>query len=111
MSGEYLYALFKAYQAFIGSIGFHLAFGRQNGEFQPWWQYDHVLNLLRTVFTQDELEELETLTIGRYICVTQNIESKFLIAAEDILEGRRAASEAFDVARKTLGAANTPRVP
>jgi hypothetical protein len=37
MSGEYLYALFWAYRAIVGSIAFHLAISRDEGEFKPWW--------------------------------------------------------------------------
>jgi hypothetical protein len=105
MSGEYLYALFWAYRAFVGSIGFHLAISRDKGEFKPWWEYDHILNLLGSALSPEELKEFEGLRVGRYTWVTQNLERKFLGAAEEIIDGRRAASEAFEQARPILTAA------
>jgi hypothetical protein len=51
------------------------------------------------------LKEFEGLRVGRYTWVTQNLERKFLGVAEEIIDGRRAASEAFEQARQILAAA------
>jgi hypothetical protein len=107
LTGEYLYAICKAYRAFIASIALHLAICRDQGKFQPWWEYDHVLNLLRTVLDDDEWNEFKTLRIGRYVWVIRAMEGKFLSMAGEILDGQRAATDAFEQARQIQRAAES----
>jgi hypothetical protein len=105
LCGEYLYALFFAYRAFIGSIALHLAMGRDSGEFQSWWEFDHIRDLLKSTLTEEEFDEFQELKINRYTWVTRNFESKFLRAAQEIIDGRRAATDAFEQATEILAAA------
>jgi hypothetical protein len=105
LAGEYLYSLFWAYRAFIGGIALRLAACRDEGHFQPWWEDDHVRDLLRTVLTDEEFQEFTALQIGKFLWVTRTLEGKFLLAATDIVDGRRAATDAFEQAREILGAA------
>jgi hypothetical protein len=83
---------------------FHLANCKEKGQFEPWWQYHHVLDILKALLTEEEWHEFNALTREKYSWVIQNVESKFLVAAEEIIDGRRAASEAFDQAREILSA-------
>jgi hypothetical protein len=106
LTGEYLYSLFWAYRAFTGSIALNLAISRDKGNFVPWWHNDHILGLLKTILTTEEFEEFNALPTGKYVWVTQILERQFLSAAEDIVDGKRAANEAFAQARNILAAAN-----
>jgi hypothetical protein len=105
LCGEYLHALFWTYRAFIGSVALHLANGRDTGDLQPWWEYDHTLSLLRSALDPDEFEDFEALKGGRYTWVVRNLEAKFLKAAGDIIDGRRAATDATEQALVLLAAA------
>jgi hypothetical protein len=106
LSGEYLYALCRGYRTFLGSIALYLADCNEKDEFKPWWQYDHALALLKAVLTAEEFDELTAMEIGRYTWVRRTLETKFLKAAEDIVDGRRAATDAFDQAKEIMIAVN-----
>jgi hypothetical protein len=110
MCGEYLYALFFGYRALLGSIALDLAISSEKGAFQPWWNNEHILALLRSTLSPEEFEEFAGLHVGCYTWVTQNLERKFLLAAEEIIDGRRAATDAFDQARAILTAAKNLKV-
>lgn len=105
--GEYLYAIYSAYSAFIGSIGLRIALDGIVGQFQAWWEHENVLTVLKSVLMPEEMEEFKTLKIGRYMRVIRNLEGKFLKAAEEILDGRRAAADASEQARKIIDAASS----
>jgi hypothetical protein len=105
LTGDYLYALFFAYRAFVGGISLKLATDRDKGRFEPWWEYDHVLGLLRPVLDEEEWNDFKQKTIGRYTWVIRTLEAKFLRWAEDIMDGRRAATEASEQAREIVNAA------
>jgi hypothetical protein len=68
-------------------------------------EYDHIVNLLKSTLTGEEFAEFGGLKIGHYTWVTSNIEGKFLKAAEEIIDGQRAATDAFEQAREILTAA------
>ena len=107
LSGEYLYALFYTYRAFIGSIALKLSIDRQKADYQPWWEYDHVLSLLKPALDEEEWKEFQALTIKRYSWVVSKLEGKFLKASEDILEGSRAATYASEQATAMIAAAKS----
>jgi hypothetical protein len=110
LSGEFLYAVFWAYRAFVGSIALDLSLSRdrgQRGEFRPWWENDHVLNNLRAALDSEEWEIFASTRVGRYTWVTRTLEAKFLRAAEDIIDGRRATTDAFEEATRILTAARS----
>jgi len=110
LSGDYLYALYKAYTAFIGSIIFKLVDDREKGRFQPWWEYDHILNLLNSVLTPQEFEEFSAMRIERYSWITRKLEFKFLQMASDIIDGKHAVTDALEQATKIIAAAKSPEV-
>ncbi len=107
LAGEYLYAIFFAYRAFIGGIELHLVMGGEKGTFEPWWEYDHILDLLRPVLTEDEWNEFQAQRIKKYSFVVGKLEGKFLLVANEIIDGRRAAADAFEQAREILSAARS----
>jgi hypothetical protein len=106
LTGEYLYALFFAYRAFIGSIALKLAEDSDEGRFVPWWEYDHVLTLLRPMLDDEEWNEFKQIKIGRYMWVIRNLEGKFVRWAEEIMDGRKAATDALDQAREIMKASD-----
>jgi len=57
--GEYLYAIYFAHSAFIGSIGLRIALDGIDGQFQAWWEHENVLSVLRSVLTTEELRNSE----------------------------------------------------
>jgi hypothetical protein len=105
MCGEFLYALFFAYRALVGSITLDLSLSREKGVFQPWWNNEHIQSLLRSALLPEEVKEFTGLVVGRFTWLTRILERKFLFAAEEIIDGRRAATDAFDQANSILAAA------
>jgi hypothetical protein len=78
--------------------------GSEEGKFEPWWQYGHLLDLLRSALTEDEFNQLVAMTVGKYNFVRQKLEGTFLQTANEISDGRRAAADAFEQAREIPGA-------
>jgi hypothetical protein len=63
------------------------------------------------VLDDEEWNEFEQMGTGRYMWVIRNLEDKFLRWAEDIMDGRKAATDAFEQAREIVRAARAAREP
>lgn len=66
-----------------------------------------MLNILKAALDEEEWKEFQALKIERYAWVVGKLENKFLKAAEDILEGSRAATYASEQATAMIAAAKS----
>lgn len=51
--GQYVYALFWAYRAFVGQVLVSLIQGRDEGRMTPWYHNDNIRSLLSTTFAKN----------------------------------------------------------
>jgi hypothetical protein len=104
--GEYLYALFFAYRAFIGRIAVLLMTGLRFGEFKEWADDDGIKQLLTSLMTPDERHEFERLKLGRFTWILALVEQKMLTHMERVISGTDSADISLAEARRIREAAS-----
>jgi hypothetical protein len=102
--GEYLFALFAAYRNVITFAGAALYRGALERDFKPW--FGEIKPLLAQALTPGELSVIESARLFRIGLIKQNLETKFLTTASQILSGEMAVSGSFDQARKIVAETN-----
>ena len=81
--------------------------GRANKNVTPWYQDSGCLSIIRSVCSQAEVTEFEKQEFGKIAWIRNLIESKFLLVARQILDGRASADMALEEARKIVVAVSS----
>jgi len=98
--GQYVYAHFWAYRAFVSQVLFSLIHGRDEGRMTPWYHNDDIRSLLSTTFTTGELEGIERMPITRFTNLLNAFDSKILLHSGKIISGEESATFGLDQAER-----------
>jgi hypothetical protein len=109
--GEYLWSLFFAYRALVGRSLFLISEARDVSSYRPWYQDKGIRDLLCAVFSNEDVERLLSLRIGRFDAVRMAIEQKMLEHAQGTISGEASGDLGLAQARKIASAAATLAVP
>lgn len=107
LTGDYLWSLFSAYQALSARIAMLFLTGRAKQNVAAWYEDGGCMSIVRSVCTPTELAEFEKQEFGRIAWIRNLIESKFLISANRILDGRASADTALEEARRIATAVSS----
>jgi hypothetical protein len=97
--GELLYALFDAYRTIIARASITLVRGRDEGQITPWYTDSIVCSVLNSIFSQDELSDFKSASLGKLTWVRTRLERKFIESARDVLSGHASANQAVQQAQ------------
>lgn len=100
--GEYLWALFFAYQVTFLRIPLHILTERLNGGDAPWYGDLATLGLLASVVTSEEFATFTSLQYGHIAWLRRVMESKFLGASARIISGRESSDFALGEAGRIM---------
>jgi hypothetical protein len=106
-AGEYLFALFFAYRAFVGRVAYLLIRSYRKGALKSWHDDSALTQLLAGVLTHDELLRVQQTGAGRLRLVQHLIEAKMLEHIAQIISGEAAATFNLGQAQKIIRAATT----
>ncbi|MGZ5011166.1 MAG: hypothetical protein ACXV74_09430 [Methylobacter sp.] len=104
LAGDYLWSLFSAYLALSARIAFLFQSGRANQNFTPWYEDGGCISIVQSVCTASEFAELQNQQFGKIVWIRSLIESKFLSAANRILNGQASSEFALEEANRIVSA-------
>jgi len=100
LAGDYLWSLFRAYQALNMRIAFLFQTGRSNANVSAWYEDGGCISIVRSVCSAEEFDEFNSQEFGKILWIRGLIESKFLLAANRILSGQASSDSALEEARR-----------
>jgi hypothetical protein len=109
-AGEYLFALFYAYRAFVGRVSYLLIREFHKDQLRSWHDDVAIGRLLAGVLTPEEQTQVSGAPSGRMRLVQQLIESKMKKYIADVISGEASATFNLDQARRIIAAASGAEV-
>ena len=97
--GEYTWALASTYQSVILHAAFLVQWGKEDDDKLKWYLDPGINRLLKSVFTENELNEFESIKINKIGWIRSNFESKILAAIEIVISGEQFGKDALHQAR------------
>src|SRR5258708_1431526 len=97
--GEYMWAVFRSYQAIPIRILVLMHLSRTDAEKIEWHKDTGNGNLLKAVLSSEELQEFDKTTLGKVSWLQRRLESKLLTAAQKIISGASFRAESLEQAR------------
>lgn len=99
-TGEYLWSLFGAYLALSARITLLYKTGREKKNVVAWYSDSGCISIVRSVCTPSEFAEFERKQFGKIVWIRNLIESKFLLASNQILSGQASSEMAMEEAKR-----------
>lgn len=107
LGGDYLWSLFYAYQGLSARIAMLFMIGRTKQNVTPWYKDSGCRSIVMSVCTSSEMAEFDKQEFGQVAWIRQLIESKFLVAANRILDGRASVDTALEEAKRIATAVSS----
>lgn len=104
--GEYMWALFFAYQAVhLRIVILAWSSATEDHEKIHWYQDSGIRQLLRVILTREELDQFDNTDLGKIAMFRRLAESKVLAEWQKLLSGATAGDEAMEQGQRILMAA------
>lgn len=97
--GEYIWALYFCYQAIFLRLLMLLHLGRDDASKLDWHKDDGIRQLMAAVLTPKEIEQFDQTRISKVSWLQRQLETKLLIATQNITSGEGFGAESLDQAR------------
>ncbi len=97
--GEYLWAIFFAYQAILLRLLFLLHLGRDDAAKIEWHKDQGIRQLMKSVLTVGEMEKFDQTKFGKVSWVQELLESKILDSSRKVISGEEFGAESFEQAK------------
>jgi hypothetical protein len=104
--GESLWALFYAYRALRMRLIYLIFIGVKENKMKDWKNDNGILQLLKYVLTDKEMETFKSKSFGAMSFFSETIESRIIEFSQKIISGETSAQVGLDQAKKIMAAAS-----